>query len=346
MTATTSPVALPLDDRWRAIGTSVAIVVAALAVTGLLLLASGVNPLRAYLEILRGAFSSVRTVSETFMYAAPVILTALSVIICFRCGLWNIGADGQLYLGAIAAVSIGFNQINFPEPLLLPAMALGAFAAGGLWAAVPAALRLLAGASEVIVTIMMNFVAVTLATYLIGGPWASGITPATRPIVPAGFLPLLIPGTRLHANIILAIAAAVCLSVILRYTVFGYRVRTIGNNVNAARYAGIPVNRVMFTSFVCGGGLAGLAGFGEVAGVYHDLPDSLSPGFGLTGIVIALLARLNPLWAVVVAYLLSALTVGAGGMQRAIGVPVSLVTIMESVLILLVLASRLLDQNR
>ena len=116
--------------------------------------------------------------------------------------------------------------------------------------------------------------------------------------------------------------------------------------MNAARYAGIPVNRVMFTSFVCGGGLAGLAGFGEVAGVYHDLPDSLSPGFGLTGIVIALLARLNPLWAVVVAYLLSALTVGAGGMQRAIGVPVSLVTITESVLILLVLASRLLDQNR
>ena len=107
-------------------------------------------------------------------------------------------------------------------------MALGVFAAGGLWAAVPAALRLLAGASEVIVTIMMNFVAVTLATYLIGGPWASGITPATRPIVPAGFLPLLIPGTRLHANIILAIAAAVCLSVILRYTVFGYRVRTDG----------------------------------------------------------------------------------------------------------------------
>jgi len=164
--------------------------------------------------------------------------------------------------------------------------------------------------------------------------------------VPAGFLPILIPGTRLHANIIIAIAAAVCLSIVLRYTVFGYRVRTVGQNAQAARYAGIPVNRVMFISFVGGGALAGLAGFGEVAGVYHDLPDSLSPGFGYTGIVVALLARLNPIWAVVVAYLLAALTVGAGGMQRAIGVPVSLVNIMESVLILIVLATPILDQKR
>lgn len=334
-------------DRFRGIGAGFAIVIIALTVTGLLLLATGVNPLRAYFEILRGAFSSVGTVSETFLYSAPIILTSLAVILCFRCGLWNIGADGQLYLGAIATVSVGFNNfIHLPAPLVLPAMAVAAFAAGGLWAGIAAALRLRLGANEVIVTIMMNFLAVTLATYLIGGPWASGITPATRPIVEAGFLPIIIPGTRLHANIIVAVGAAACLSFVLRYTVFGYRVRTIGQNANAARYAGIPVNRVMFTSFVCGGGLAGLAGFGEVAGVYHCLPDSLSPGFGYTGIVIALLARLNPLWAVLVAYLLAALTVGAGGMQRAIGVPVSLVTVMEAVLILIVLATRLLERNR
>lgn len=340
------PVSLPSDDRLRTFGTAILIVLGALAITAALLLATGVNPLRAYFEIFRGAFKSVGTIAETFLYAAPIILTALSVIICFRCGLWNVGADGQLYLGAIAAVAVGFNQINLPAPLVLPAMALAAFIAGGFWASIPAALRLWAGASEVIVTIMMNFIGYTLAIYLIGGPWASGITPATRPIVPAGFLPIIISGTRLHANIIIAIAAAVCLFVILQYTVFGYRVRTVGQNIQAARYAGIPVARVMFISFITGGGLAGLAGFGEVAGVYHDLPDSISPGFGFTGIVIALLARLNPLWAVVIAYLLAALTVGAGGMQRAIGVPVSLVNIMESLLILIVLASRLLERKR
>jgi general nucleoside transport system permease protein len=340
------PAARPFEGQLRNIGAGLALVIAALALTGLLLLVSGVNPFRAYFEILAGAFKSVGTISESLLYAAPVILTALSVILCFRCGLWNIGADGQLYLGAIAAVSIGFNYVHLPGPLVLPAMALGAFAAGGAWAAIPAALRLWAGASEVIITIMMNFIALTLATYLLSGPWASGITTATRPIVPAGYLPTLIPGTRLHANILVAVGAAFCLSFILRYTVFGYRVRTIGQNIRAARYAGMPVNQVMFISFVCGGGLAGLAGFGEVAGVYHDLPNGLSPGFGYTGIVIALLARLNPLWAVVVAYLLSALAVGGGGMQRAIGVPVSVVAILESVLILLVLASRILEQKR
>jgi simple sugar transport system permease protein len=330
----------------RAIGTGLGVVVVALAITGLLLLVSGVNPLLAYWEILRGAFKSVGTIAETFLYAAPTILTALSVILCFRCGLWNIGADGQLYLGAIASVAVGFNSFGLPAPLVLPAMFIAAFVAGGFWAFIPAVLRLWAGASEVIVTIMMNFIAIIVATYLIGGPWASGITPATRPIDPAGFLPILIHGTRLHANIVVAIGAAICLSIILKYTVFGYRVRTVGQNAQAARYAGIPVNRVMLTSFISGGALAGLAGFGEVAGVYHDLPDGLSPGFGYTGIVIALLSRLNPVWAVVVAYLLAALTVGAGGMQRAIGVPVSLVTIMVSVLILIVLATRILDRNR
>jgi general nucleoside transport system permease protein len=342
----TSAMAPSANDRLREIGTGVGAIVVALAITGLLLLVSGVNPLLAYWEILRGAFKSVGAIAETFLYAAPVILTALSVILCFRCGLWNIGADGQLYLGAIASVAIGFNSFGLPAPLVLPAMFIGAFVAGGFWAFIPAVLRLWAGASEVIVTIMMNFIAVILATYLIGGPWASGITPATGPIVSAGFLPILIPGTRLHANIVIAIGAAICLSVILKYTVFGYRVRTVGQNAQAARYAGIPVTRVMLTSFVVGGALAGLAGFGEVAGVYHDLPDGLSPGFGYTGIVVALLSRLNPIWAVVVAYLLAALTVGAGGMQRAIGVPVSLVTIMESVLILIVLATGILDRKR
>jgi general nucleoside transport system permease protein len=345
VTKTSAFTVLP-DPGLRTAGLGLGSVLATLAITGVLLLASGVNPLLAYAAILNGAFGSLGGVTETLVYAAPVILTALSVILCFRCGLWNIGADGQLYLGAIAAVAVGFNQANLPGLLVLPAMFVAAFVAGGLWAFIPAVLRLGAGASEVIVTIMMNFIAVTIATYLIGGPWASGITPATRPIVSAGVLPILIAGTRLHANIIIAVAAAIGLSIVFKYTVFGYRVRTVGQNSQTARYAGIPVGRVMLTSFVAGGGLAGLAGFGEVAGVYHDLPDGLSPGFGYTGIVVALLAKLNPIWAVVVAYLLSALIIGAGSMQRAIGVPVSLVTILESVLILIVLGTRLLEPNR
>ncbi len=334
-----------IGERWHAAVLASTMVVVALAVTGLLLVTVGVNPLTAYWEILRDAFGSVNAIAEDLVYATPIILTALSVTLCFRCGLWNIGADGQLYLGAIAAVWIGFNRINLAGPLVLPAMAAGAFLAGAAWAAIPALLRIRLGASEVIVTIMMNFLAVTLSTYLIGGPWASGITPATAPVVPAGFLPTLIPGTRLSANFLIALASAGLLSYVLRRTVFGYRVRMIGQNLNAARYAGIRVGRVMFTSFACAGGLAGLAGFGEVAGIFHNLPNGLSPGYGYTGIVVALLARLNPLWSVVVAFLLAALNVGAEGMQRALGVSVALVSIMEAALILLILATRLLERR-
>jgi ABC-type uncharacterized transport system permease subunit len=321
------------------------LIVLSLVIAGLTLLATGVNPIRAYAEIVRSAFGSVNALSEDLVTATPIIFTSLSVILAFRCGLWNIGADGQLSLGAIVAVGLGFGSLDLPGFIRLPLMLVGALAAGAAWGAIPAILRLRFGANEVIVTIMMNFLAVTIATWLIGGPWASGITPATRPIVPAGFLPVLIPGTRLTADFLIAIVSAAALAFLLRRTVFGYRLRTVGANLDAARYAGMKVDRIRFLAFAGAGALAGLAGFGQVAGIYHDLPNGLSPGFGYSGIVVALLARLDPLWAVVVAIALGALNVGAGGMQRALGVPVSLVAVMEAVLILLILGTRLLERR-
>jgi ABC-type uncharacterized transport system permease subunit len=332
-------------DRVREIATAVGLTLLVAALCAVLLAVTGVNPLRAYLEIVRGAFGSPNAIAECLVYATPITLTALSVILCFRCGLWNIGADGQLYIGAIAAVGVGFNTMNLPGALVLPGMLVAGFAAGAAYAAIPAFLRLRFGSSEVIVTIMMNFLAATFAIYLIGGPWASGITPATGPIVSSGVLPIIIPGTRLSAGFIIALLAAAILSRVLSSSVFGFQVRTIGQNINAAKYAGIRVNRTMFLSFAAGGGLAGLAGFGEIAGIYHNLPAGLSPGFGYTGIVVALLAKLNPVRAVVVAFLLGALNVGADSMQRALGVPVSIVAIMEGLLILLILAARLIDRR-
>jgi ABC-type uncharacterized transport system permease subunit len=332
-------------DRMREIAAALGLTLLVAALCAVLLAVTGVNPLRAYLEIVRGAFGSPNAIAECLVYATPITLTALSVILCFRCGLWNIGADGQLYIGAIAAVGVGFNTMNLPGALVLPAMLAAGFAAGAAYAAIPAFLRLRFGSSEVIVTIMMNFLAATFAIYLIGGPWASGITPATGPIVSSGVLPIIIPGTRLSAGFIIALLAAAILSRVLSSSVFGFQVRTIGQNINAAKYAGIRVNRTMFLSFAAGGGLAGLAGFGEIAGIYHNLPAGLSPGFGYTGIVVALLAKLNPVRAVVVAFLLGALNVGADSMQRALGVPVSIVAIMEGLLILLILAARLIDRR-
>lgn len=342
-----SVAAAPTDpgEGRRAVALISGLIVLSLGIAGLTLAATGVNPVRAYAEIVRSAFGSVNALSEDLVYATPIIFTSLSVILAFRCGLWNIGADGQLYLGAIVAVGLGFGSLDIPGAIRLPLMFAGALAAGAAWGAIPALLRLRFGANEVIVTIMMNFLAVTIATYLIGGPWASGITPATRPIVSAGFLPVLISGTRLTADFLIAIISAAALAFLLRRTVFGYRLRTIGANLDAARYAGMKVDQIRFLAFAGAGALAGLAGFGQVAGVYHDLPNGLSPGFGYSGIVVALLARLDPLWAVVVAIALGALNVGAGGMQRALGVPVSLVAVMEAVLILLILGTRLLERR-
>jgi ABC-type uncharacterized transport system permease subunit len=305
----------------------------------LFLIVYGVNPLLVYRDIFLGSVGSLNALAETLNYASPILLTALAAIVCFRCNLWNIGAEGQLYLGAIATAGLGLNTLNLPAFIVLPAIALGAFVAGSCWAAIPAVLKLRFGASEIIVTIMMNFLAVILATYLISGVWGTGTTPVTRPIQPAAYLPILIPGTRLHANLIVALAAALILALVIRSTVFGYRLRAIGLNARAAQVAGISVKRVSFASFLIAGGVAGLAGFGQVAGVHHALPGGFSPGFGYTGIAVAMLGGLNPLWSIVSAFFLAALNVGGQSMQRALGVPVTFVSVIEGLLLLALLAS-------
>ena len=180
-----------------------------------------------------------------------------------------------------------------------------------------------------------------LAAYLISGPWASGVEPVSAPIAPEGFLPIIIPGGRLHANFLPRVGGG-CdwwLSCSIA-PILGYRIRVIGQNPRAARVAGMPVERVIFLSFVLSGGVAGLAGFGEIAGIHHKLPDGLSPGYGFTGIAVALLANLNPVWSVVSALFLAALNIGADAMQRRAGVPVSFVWVIEGFILLSLLGFR------
>jgi ABC-type uncharacterized transport system permease subunit len=317
------------------------IVILAFLLVGAALMPFGVNPLNVYGAMLLGSLGSLNAIGETLIYAAPILLTSLAAIVCFRAGMWNVGADGQLYLGAVAAVWIGFNPWSLPSFLIIPAMGIGAFVAGALWGGVPGILRTRFGANEVIVTIMMNFLSVILVTYLISGPWASGLTPVTKPISPEAHMPILVPGTRLHVNLLVAIAAAICVHWLLKYSVYGYQVRAVGQNPRAARVAGMPVERVAFLSFLIAGGIAGLAGLGEVAGIHHALPNQLSPGFGYTGIAVALLADLNPLGAIASAFFIAALNVGANAMQRAIGVPVALVWVIQGIILFALLASRM-----
>lgn len=326
--------------RWTPnFGRPIAIIVAAFVIAGVFLVPFGIDPLSLYGEIIAGSFGSRNGVSETLLFMTPILLTALATIISFRCGIWNVGGDGQLYLGAIATVGLGFNSLALPNFALLPLMAVGAFVAGGAWASVPAFLRIYCNANEIIVTIMMNFLALILAAFLISGPWASGVEPVSAPIAPEGFLPIILPGTRLHANFLLALAAVALVAFLFDRTILGYRIRVIGQNPRAARVAGMPVERVTFLSFALSGGVAGLAGFGEIAGIHHKLPDGLSPGYGFTGIAVALLASLSPIWSVVSALFLAALNIGADAMQRRAGVPVSFVSVIEGFILLSLLGS-------
>jgi general nucleoside transport system permease protein len=323
----------------------IATIAGAFVVAGAFLAVFGVNPFSVYKEIAIGAFGSLNGLSETLIFLTPILLTALAAIVSFRCGMWNVGGDGQLYLGAIVTVGLGFNSIELPSSVLLPILAVGSFAAGGAWAAIPAFLRIRFNANEIILTIMMNFLALILAAYLISGPWASGVEPVSASIAPQAFLPIIMPDTRLHANLLIAIAAVFLVAFVINRTIFGYRIRVIGQNLRAARVAGIPVERVMFLTFVLSGGLAGLAGFGEIAGIHHKLPDGLSPGYGFTGIEVALLAKLKPAWSVLSALFIAALNIGADAMQRRVGVPVSFVWILEGFILLSLLASGILRRT-
>jgi simple sugar transport system permease protein len=337
---------IPTWLRWDAgfVGPA-AIILGSFLFGGVFLLFFGINPVTVYGEMLVGAFGSLNGLAETLLYATPILLTALATILSFRCGVWNVGGDGQLYLGAFATVGLGFNTLGLPSAALLPMVALGAFVAGGLWAAIPAVLKIKCNANEIIVTIMMNFLALILAAYLISGPWASGVGPVTAPIAPDAYLPTLIPGTRLHANLLVAVVAVIAVAFLINRTVLGYQIRAVGQNPRAARVAGIPVQRVVFLSFILSGGVAGLAGFGEIAGIHHKLPDGLSPGYGFTGIAVALLANLSPIWSCVSAIFLAALSVGADAMQRRVGVPVSFVWVIEGFILLSFLASGALRRN-
>jgi simple sugar transport system permease protein len=267
------------------------------------------------------------------------------VALAFRAGVWNIGAEGQLYAGAIAATWVGLGAGALPTWLLAPAVLAAAGLAGAAWAVVPALMKLRLGVGEVITTILMNFVAIHLAAWAVRGPLqeARGVFPQTDPIAEGARLPLL-PGSRLHAGFLVAVGAALLLWAVLRWTRAGFALRAVGASPEAARVAGrMDAARVAGAAFLVSGALAGLAGGVQVAGVTYALYEGLSPGWGYTAIAVALLAGLHPGGVVMVALLFGALEGGAGAMQRSAGVPAAWVSAVEALAILSVLA---VDQLR
>lgn len=280
--------------------------------------------------------------SGTLVRAVPLTLVGVGLAIAFRAGVFNIGGEGQLLLGAVAATMVG---LAWPDGAgvagVVIAMAAAA-AAGAGWAAIAAILRWRFGVLEVISTIMLNFVALNLVSYLVRGPMQepTGIYPQTEMIAAGARLPRLIGDARLHAGIVLAVAAGVIAWWVVRSTAAGFRLRAAGASADAAAVTGrIDVGRVTFAALVASGALAGLAGGIEVAGVTYALYENLSPGYGFSAIAVAILARLNPLGVLGTALLFAAMETGALGMQRDAGLPSTLAAVMEAIAILIVLAA-------
>jgi len=312
---------------------------------GVLLLAAGLrlagyDAAAALGALWSGAFGSWYAFSSaTLVRAIPLTIIGLGIALAFRGGALNIGAEGQFYAGAIAATWVGLHVAGQPAAVALPAVLAAAVLAGGAWVVVPVWLQLRYGVLEVISTLLLNFVAGSLVSLVVQGPLQESrhIYPQSDPIAAAARLPI-VPGTRLHAGILLALLVAAGLWYLFSRTLWGFRLRAVGAGARAATISGrIDARRMAAAALLGSGALAGLAGGVEVSGVSYALFQNLSPGYGFTGIAVALLARLQPLAVLATGLLFGALEAGAGAMQREAGVPAVAVYVVEAVVILVVL---------
>jgi ABC-type uncharacterized transport system permease subunit len=340
---------VPVAPRGSVAIITLASLLAALVFGGVVLALSGENPLTVYRAMLNGALGSWNGVAETLVKTTPLLLAGLGVAVAFRMQLWNIGAEGQLYFGAIFASWMAlYLAPGAPGWLLVPLMIAAGMVGGGLWGLIPGALRAFFGASEIITSLMLNYVAILFSDYLIHGPWrdpqAFGF-PGTPSFPDAAWLPRW-GTTRVHLGLLFGVVAAVLLWFLLRRTRWGYEISVMGENPRAALYAGMPMTRTILLVMALSGALAGLAGMSEVAGIGHQLQRNLSPGYGYSAIIVAWLARLHPFGAILVAFLLAALTVGGDQLQMSLGLPAAIAPMLQGTILFFLLGGDILTRYR
>ncbi|NIA10960.1 MAG: ABC transporter permease [Nitrospiraceae bacterium] len=318
-------------------------VLLALCLGAILFLISGVNPFRAYLDMLKGSFGTFYNFSEVIVRATPLIFCALSVGIAGKMQLWNIGAEGQLVAGGIAGMGAGLFLASGLNPWAgIVVMLLAGILGGGVWGLISGILRAKWNVSEIITTLMLNYVAIIWMEHLYFGPWRD---PAGRGFPGTAMLSdtLRLPrfwGTRIHAGFFLALFAAVLIWAVLKYTKWGYQVRVIGESREAARYARFPIGRNILIVMFLSGGLAGLSGISEIAGIHFRLQQGLAVGDGYVGIIVAWLASLDPLLSVVIAILLGALMVGGDQLQITMHIPSSIGLLLEGMILFCVIGGK------
>jgi len=322
---------------------------ATVAIASFLAMLAGTNPFSVFGLILNGAFGSKFAILETLNRATPLIFTGLAVAVAFRAKFWNIGAEAQLYAGALLTVLLGTGLLPWPSIAIIPTLALFSILAGAILLLVPALLKTRFGVDEVVTTLLFNFIFLLFVSMLLEGPLKDPMGmgwPKSARLLPEARLPRLVDGLRLHWGFGLAILSAISVWVVQSRMTLGYEMRAVGLNRQAAAFAGIPVNLVLVKTALLSGGLAALAGFSEVAGLKGSLTLDLSPGFGYTGIIVAMLALLHPLGVIFAALFVAGIFVGADSMSRAADVPTYLADIMLATALLLMVLAIMLTRFR
>jgi simple sugar transport system permease protein len=330
---------------------------AAFAVGAVMLLLLGANPAEAYGSMATGAFGSTNALADTVVKATPLLLVALGICIAFRGGVLNIGGEGQLIVGAVMATLFGLTFPDSPAWIVIALSLFTGFAAGAIWGAIPGMLKAYFNVNEILSTIMMNAIAVQGMNYLLRGPMidpdqfdAASKIPQTARLARAFDLPRLVP-TRLHLGALLAIIAAILVFIFLWRTYIGYRIRAVGLNLDASRYAGIPVKRYIVLAMLLSGAFCGLAGAIQVFGLHHRMfTDGSASGFtgsaGFNGIVVALFGSLHPLGSIPASFLFGALLVGANQLQRTMQVPSAFIIALNGLVVMFVVASEAWRRRR
>ena len=332
---------------WLSIGAPIAAALLALVLSAIPLTWAGAAVGEAYRLIFEGAAGSLFALTETLARVTPLILTGLAAAVAFRAKLWNIGAEGQLYMGALAAVALGAGALNLPGIVLAPLILLAGALAGAMKMLGPTWLKLRLGVDEVVTTLLLNFIVLLFVQMMLEGPMQDPMSmgwPQSAPVLDQAALPKLVEKTRLHAGLLIALAAVGLVWLMENRTIFGFEARAVGANAAAARFAGMSVPSVMLRVGLISGALAGLAGVCEVAGLKGYVTQDLSPGYGYGGIVVAMLARLNPLGVVPAAIFVAGVFVGADSMSRAIGVSSYIADLIVATSLLVMLLASLVVQ--
>ncbi len=321
----------------------------AAVVCALLVMLTGASPFQGFGLMLKGALGTQFAFFETLTRATPLIFTGLAAAVAFRAKLWNIGAEAQLYMGAVMTVVLGTGLLPLPWPILWPVLMVSAMIGGALVLSVPTFLKTRFGVDEVVTTLLLNFIVLLFVSMLLEGvlkdPMGLG-WPQSKKVIADAQLPKLVQGKRLHLGFVIAVLAALAVWIVDRKSALGYEMRAVGHNAKAAHFAGIPVNRVLAKTALLSGGLAGLAGWSEVTGLKGNLTLDLSPGFGYSGIVVAMLALLHPIGVVAAAIFVAAVFVGADAMSRTAGVPSYIAHVMVAVSLLSMVTAIMLTRYR